>query len=90
MPTANDSAPYKSARKVSTMRGLVRYVGWGIVGIHVLTGALFAVVTVIIFRALLPGHWPLALAVVPLLAWSWWSFYAEARYVIRVSRAVRR
>ena len=72
------------------MRGLVRYVGWEIVGIHMLTGALFAAVTAIILRALLPAHWPLALVVAPLLAWSWWGFYAEARYVIRASRSLRR
>jgi len=72
------------------MRGFVRYVGREIVGIHMLTGALFAVVTAIIFHALLPSHWPLALGIATLVAWSWWGFYAEARYVIRASRSLRR
>ena len=72
------------------MRALVRYVGWEIVVIHALTGALFAVITAIILRALVAAHWPLTFAVGPLLAWSWWGFYAEARYVIRASRSMRR
>ena len=84
------STPDTIRTEGTNMRGLVRYVGWEIVGIHMLTGALFAAVTAIILRALLPAHWPLALVVAPLLAWSWWGFYAEARYVIRASRSLRR
>ncbi len=72
------------------MRGLVSYVSWEIVGIHVLTGVLFAVVTALFVWALVPGHVWVALALAPLFAWSWWGFWAEARHVLRASRELRR
>jgi len=72
------------------MRALINYIGWEIVAIHVLTGVLFAVVNALILRALVPEHWPLALALAPLAAWSWWGFAAEARFVVRASRDLRR
>ena len=72
------------------MRGLVSYVSWEIVAIHVLTGLLFAVVNALIVRALVPGHVLVALGLAPLFVWSWWGFWAEARYVVRASRDLRR
>lgn len=68
---------------------MARYLGWEIVGIHAMTGALFALINGLVARALLPGHWPLLLALLPLVAFSWWGFFAEARYMLRVSRDLR-
>jgi hypothetical protein len=71
------------------MRALTRYVGWEIVAIHALTGMLFAVINAVLLRALVPEHWAVALALLPLAAFSWWGFCAEARYMIRASRDLR-
>jgi hypothetical protein len=71
------------------MRGVIRYVGWEILAIHALTGLLFVVVNALMLRALLPGHWGLALGLAPLLIWSWWGFFAEARFVPSVARPSR-
>ena len=72
------------------MRGLISYVSWEIIAIHVLTGLLFAAVNALIVRALVPGHVLVAIGLAPLLVWSWWGFWAEARYVLRASRDLRR
>ena len=72
------------------MRALIEYVSWEIVALHALTGGLFAVINALILRALVPGHWVLALGLLPLAAFSWWGFFAEARYMLRVSRDLRR
>ncbi len=71
------------------MRGLSQYLGWEIVAIHAMTGALFALINVLIVRALVPEQWGLALGLAPLFVWSWWGFWAEARYMLRVSRELR-
>jgi hypothetical protein len=71
------------------MRGVIRYVGWEILAIHALTGTLFAVINALMLRALLPEHWVLALGLAPLLIWSWWGFFAEARFVTQASRDLR-
>jgi hypothetical protein len=69
---------------------LTRYLGWEILAIHGLTGVLFGVVTVVVYAALLPERWPVALALLPLAAFSWWGWYAEGAFVMRVSSEMRR
>ena len=71
------------------MRRLNAYLGWEIVAIHALTGVLFAAINALLLRALLPDHWAFAVALLPLAAFSWWGFFAEARYMLRVSRDLR-
>jgi hypothetical protein len=71
------------------MRSLNRYLSWEVIAIHALTGVLFAIINALIIRVLLPQHWLAALALVPVAAFSWWGFFAEARFVIRTSRDLR-
>jgi hypothetical protein len=71
------------------MRSLNRYLSWEIIAIHALTGVLFAVIDALLVRVLLPQHWLVALTLVPVAAFSWWGFFAEARFVIRTSRDLR-
>lgn len=61
------------------MRVLTRYIGWELVAIHVLTGALFLCVNAIILRALTPDRWIAVLGLLPLAVFSWWGWYAETR-----------
>ncbi len=72
------------------MRALNRYAGWEILAIHALTGVLFALINGVVARALLPEHRGVALGLLPLAAFSWWGWYAEAKYVLRASRDLRR
>jgi hypothetical protein len=69
------------------MRALRWYLGWEIAAIHALTGLLFALINGLLLRAMLPDHWAVVLALLPLTAFSWWGFLAEARFVVRASRA---
>jgi hypothetical protein len=69
---------------------LIRYLSWEMLAIHAFTGALFAVITVVIYAALLPDRWPVALALLPLATFSWWGWYAEGAVMLAASRAMRR
>jgi hypothetical protein len=68
---------------------MTRYLSYEIIAIHALTDALFALINALVVRALLPGHWPLLLTLLPLAAFSWWGFFAEAQYVLGVSSDLR-
>jgi hypothetical protein len=54
------------------------------------TGVLFALITAIFAVALLPDRWPVALALLPLQLFGWWGWWAEAQFVHRASRDLRR
>jgi hypothetical protein len=71
------------------MRALVRYIGWEIVALHAITGALYVLVNAILLAALLPDRWWLALALTPLTIFGAWGWYAESAYVLRASRDLR-
>lgn len=72
------------------MTGLTRYLSWEMLFIHGLTGLLFGVVNVVLFAALLPDRWPIALAMSPFALFCAWGWYAEAKFVERASRDMRR
>lgn len=56
---------------------------WIIATVHVCTGILFLVLNGLIYYALLPAHWGLALAYDPFFAFCCWGWYAEARAIWR-------
>ena len=64
--------------------------GWELLFTHVLTGVLFVGVSVLLGIILIPEHWPAALMLFPLIAWSAWGWYAEAGVVFGVSADLRR
>ena len=72
------------------MRGLTRYLSFEMIAIHLLTGALFAVITGVVMVAVVRANVWFALALVPLAAFSWWGWWAEARFVVRASSEMRR
>jgi hypothetical protein len=51
--------------------------------VHAATGLLFLLLNAILYWALLPGHWMIALAYDPLFAFCCWGWYAEARAIWR-------
>lgn len=68
---------------------LTRYISWEMLAIHLVTGALFALVNVILVVALLPDLWWIVVALAPLQLFGAWGWWAEARFVGRVSREIR-
>jgi hypothetical protein len=72
------------------MRALVSYLSWEMLAIHILTGALFAVITVVFAVALIPDYWWVAIALIPVQLFGWWGWWAEARFVHRALRDLRR
>jgi hypothetical protein len=72
------------------MRALTQYVSWEMLAIHLLTGALYAVVTAVVALALLPERWIIAVVLMPFVLFGWWGWWAEARFVRQVSSDLRR
>ncbi len=72
------------------MRHLNRYLGFEILAIHLLTGALFAVINIVLFAVVMERNAWFVAALVPIAAFSWWGWRAEATFVARVSRELRR
>jgi hypothetical protein len=72
------------------LRALTTYLSWEMLAIHLLTGALFALITVILAVALLPDRWLVALALLPVQLFGWWGWWAEAAFVRDASRSLRR
>lgn len=54
-----------------------------IAGVHISTGILFLTLNAIVYWALLPAHWELAVAYDPFFAFCCWGWYAEARAIWR-------
>ena len=72
------------------MGALRHYLAWEILAIHLLTGTLYALVNVMLALALVPDRWPVALAILPIMLFGWWGWAAEAEFVRRASRDLRR
>ena len=72
------------------MRTLTRYLGFEMLAIHLLTGVLFGVVNVVLFAAVFQRNAWFTPALIPIAVFSWWGWYAEAKFVARVSGDLRR
>jgi hypothetical protein len=71
------------------VRALTAYLSYEMLAIHLLTGALFAFLNVVLFIGLWDAAPWFALAIVPFTAFCTWGWYAEYRVFADVSRQMR-
>jgi hypothetical protein len=72
------------------MRAVTHYLSWEMLAIHVITGAFFALASALIFVASWQAEPWFALITIPFTAFCAWGWYAEYRYFLEASAAMRR